>query len=410
MKIITQKPYWITLPAILSVSILFFFGNSPEGALDKTGPAADQAMETSSTQEDQAELSEEDTVALPFFRDWTNFTTEDGLPSDKISTIRIDRDRVWIGTDKGLAIYENGEFTVLTTEDGLSHDYVMSIDISELTGEVWIATMSGLTRWSAGEMTIYNQFNSGLANDVVYSVVTDRQYVWTATAAGASSFDTYTGQWEIFNEQNAPMHEPWTYGVANGDDKIYIAAWGGGVLEYFKDSGQFRVHADPDHQMQIDLYPDDGVAHDITTGVSHANDVLWVGTYFGLSRYDGRRWNSYYEHDSGLPSDFINFLKAQDDVVYLSTDNGFGMFDGQRWAAYTNENGRGKVTLTNGEKVEELFLETAISNNYVWGLDVQGDEVWLATADGVSYSKASNVPELQSSNLQETASDERNSK
>ena len=105
MKIITQKPYWITLPAILSVSILFFFGNSPEGALDKTGPAADQAMETSSTQEDQAELSEEDTVALPFFRDWTNFTTEDGLPSDKISTIRIDRDRVWIGTDTGLAIY-----------------------------------------------------------------------------------------------------------------------------------------------------------------------------------------------------------------------------------------------------------------------------------------------------------------
>jgi ligand-binding sensor domain-containing protein len=162
--------------------------------------------------------------------------------------------------------------------------------------------------------------------------------------------------------------------------------------------------------MQIDLYPDDGVAHDITTGVSHANDILWVGTYFGLSRYDGRRWNSYYEHDSGLPSDFINFLKAQDDVVYLSTDNGFGLFDGQRWAAYTNENGRGKVTLTNGEKVEELFLESAISNNYVWGLDVQGDEVWLATADGVSYSKAAKQTDLHSSTLEKAASDKGNSK
>ncbi|NBB76059.1 MAG: hypothetical protein GVY02_01660, partial [Bacteroidetes bacterium] len=139
MKSITQYPYRIALTAILSVSILFFFGNSPDGAVDQRGPAADQAKQTSGTQKEPSDLSEEDADALPFFREWTTFTTADGLPSDKISTIRIDGDRVWIGTDKGLAIYENGEFTVLTTEDGLSHDYIMSIDISELTGEVWIA-------------------------------------------------------------------------------------------------------------------------------------------------------------------------------------------------------------------------------------------------------------------------------
>ena len=394
MKTIIRNIYWIALPAILSVSILFFFGNTPEGSVDKKSPAADQTIEKSITQKDQTGSSEKVADNLPYFQNWTNFTIADGLPSNKVSTVRIDGDRVWIGTDKGLAIYENGEFTVITTEDGLSHDYVMSIDISELTGEVWIATMSGLTRWSAGEMTVYDQFNSGLANDVIYSVVTDRQYVWTATAAGASKLDTYTGQWEIFNEQNAPMHEPWTYGVANSDDKIYIAAWGGGVLEYFKDSGQFRVHKDPDHQMQIDLYPDDGVAHDITTGVSYANDQLWVGTYFGLSRYNGRQWNSYFQHDSGLASDFINFLKAREDVVYISTDNGLSIFNGLRWATYKNEGGTGKVYLTEGENSREIITDTAISNNYIWGLDVNDDEIWLATGDGLSYSKVTGQTEL----------------
>lgn len=389
-----QKPLWISLAALLSAGTIFIFAFSRSNPLieDVTGAQEDKLIEF--TEEKEKAAPEKDIDYLPLFRQWETFTTEDGLPSDKISSIRIDGNRVWIGTDKGLAIYEDGEFSVLTTEDGLSHNYVLSIDVSELTGEVWIATMSGLTRWSAGEMKIYNQFNSGLANDVVYSVVTDREYVWTATAAGASKLNTYTDQWEIFNEQNAPMHEPWTYGVANGDDKIYIAAWGGGVLEYFKDSGLFRVHKDPDHQMQIDLYPDDGVAHDITTVVSHANDVLWVGTYFGLSKYDGKNWNSFYDHDSGLASNFINFLKAQGSVVYICTDDGFSTFNGQRWATYKNVDGVGKIIITEGNSSRELTTSTTLSNNYVWAMDVKDDDIWLATADGLSYSKAAGNVQL----------------
>ncbi|MDX1641537.1 MAG: hypothetical protein R3220_07550, partial [Balneolaceae bacterium] len=338
--------------------------------------------------------SESNLDYLPLFQEWETFSTEDGLPSNKISSIRIVGQRVWVGTDKGLAIYEEGEFSVLTTEDGLSHNYILSIDVSELTGEVWIATMSGLTRWSAGQLKVFNQFNSGLANDVVYSVVTDREFVWTATAAGASRYNTHTDQWDIFNEQNAPMHEPWTYGIERSEDKIYIAAWGGGVLEYFKNNGQFRVHNDPDHQMELDLYPDDGLVHDITTGVSYSNNVLWVGTYFGMSRYDGSNWSTYFKEDSGLASNFINFLKAQSSIVYICTDNGFSTFNGQRWATYKNEDGTGKIIIKDGNKSRELTTPTSLPNNYVWAMDVQGDEIWLATADGVSYSKANGGVQL----------------
>lgn len=394
MKTLLRKPYWTTLVALFSAGIFFIFAFSKRNVIDENVWADERIAEVESIKVTDELPPEEDADYLPIFKSWENFTKEDGLPSNKVSSVRIDGDRVWIGTDKGLAIYEEGEFSVITTEDGLSHNYVLGIDVSEFTGEVWIATMSGLTRWSAGEMEVYNQFNSGLANDVVYSVVTDREYVWTATAAGASKFNTYTDQWEIFNEQNAPMHEPWTYGVANGDEKIYIAAWGGGVLEYFKDTGHFRVHKDPDHQMQIDLYPDDGVAHDITTVTSYANDVLWVGTYFGMSRYDGTHWNSYFDHDSGLASNFINYLKAQDTVVYICTDRGFSTFNGQQWATYKNENGVGKIIISEGSSSRELTTSTTLPNNYVWAMDVKGDEIWLATANGLSYSKASRNVQL----------------
>lgn len=394
MKTLPRKPYWTTLVTLFSAGVLFIFAFSKRNVIDENVWADERIAEVESIKVTDELPPEEDADYLPIFKSWENFTKEDGLPSNKVSSVRIDGDRVWIGTDKGLAIYENGEFSVITTEDGLSHNYVLGIDVSELTGEVWIATMSGLTRWSAGEMEVYNQFNSGLANDVVYSVVTEREYVWTATAAGASKFNTYTDQWEIFNELNAPMHEPWTYGIANGDEKIYIAAWGGGVLEYFKDSGRFRVHRDPDHQMQIDLYPDDGIVHDITTGVSYANDILWVGTYFGLSRYDGTYWQSYFDHDSGLASNFINFVKAQANVIYICTDNGFSTFNGHRWATYKIESGTGKIIITEGDSSRELTTSNALSNNYIWAMDVKGDEIWLATANGLSFSKASEIVQL----------------
>ncbi len=71
-----------------------------------------------------------------------------------------------------------------------------------------------------------------MPNDLVYCVICDGKDVWVATAGGAGHYDTYTREWEIFTEKNAPMHEPWTYGVSAGGGKIYIAAWGGGVIEY----------------------------------------------------------------------------------------------------------------------------------------------------------------------------------
>lgn len=323
---------------------------------------------------------------MPVYGNWKTFTTKDGLPDDKAYCVRIDEDRVLVGTKAGLAVYENNEWKTYTVEDGLAHPGVLSIDVSELTGDVWLGTLGGLTRWSAGRFETFTQFNSGLANDVIYSVICDGKDVWVATGGGAGHYDTYTRQWGIYTERNAPMHEPWTYGVCAGDNKVWIAAWGGGVIEYNNETKKFRDYVDPDGEMEIDLFPDDGVVHDITTGVSHADGILWVATYFGLSRYDGVHWKGYFDHDSGLLSNFINFLKADRSVVFLCTDKGLSSFNGDTWVGYQrNENNyKGKVLITSGEETKEIDASTSISHNFVIGVDTQDDEIWIATSKGVS--------------------------
>jgi len=326
---------------------------------------------------------------MPLYGEWEIFTTEDGLPSNKINTVKIDNDRILVGTDRGLAVLEGDVWTVYTEEDGLAHRNVLSIDVDELTGDVWIGTMSGLNRWSAGLFERFDQFNSGLANDVVYEVHVNDRYVWVATAAGANRYDTYKKQWKIFNEESSPLHEPWTYGITTGNNKAYIAAWGGGVVEYNNETGRFRVYRDPDGHFQLSLFPDDGLVHDITTGVAFDNGILWVSTYFGLSRYDGQNWKGYLDHDTGLTSGFINAIKAKNSVAYMATDNGLNTFDGTTWVIYNtkDDSGKGITTIVNGKKEKNLTTDSSISHRFVWNMDIGEEVIWVATSYGLSRAK-----------------------
>jgi ligand-binding sensor domain-containing protein len=332
---------------------------------------------------------------MPVYGHWRNFTTKDGLPSDHAYCVRVDGNRVLAGTHDGLAVYENGKWKTYTTKDGLPHNGVMSIDVSELTGDVWIGTLGGLSRWSGGKFENFTQLNSGMPNDLVYCVICDGKDVWVATGGGAGHYDTATRQWEIFTEKNAPMHEPWTYGVSAGDGKIFIAAWGGGVIEYTKKTKQFKDYTDPDGEMEIDLLPDDGPVHDITTGTTWGAGYLWVSTYFGLSSYDGSHWKGYFKEHCGLASNFINFVRAEGPVVFICSDNGLSSTNGKSWVTYKkNDNdSNGKAIISNfsrdddkttNKTTKEIPMNPSIAHNFIIGVDADKDVLWVATEKGVS--------------------------
>lgn len=363
------------------------FARNTEKSSNSSFKNGDEVFNTETTSTNlEKSLNKTESTTMPVYGNWKNFTSADGLPGDKTYCVRIDGDRVLVGTHEGLAVYEDGKWINYTTEDGLAHNGVLAIDVSELTGEVWLGTMGGLSRWSGGRFENFTQMNSGMPNDLIYSVICDGKDVWVATGGGAGQYDTYSKRWEIFTEQNAPMHEPWTYGVCAGEDKIFIAAWGGGVVEYTKKTKKFRDYTDPDGNMEIDLFPDDGVVHDITTGTSWADGYLWVATYFGLSRYDGVHWKGYFDHDSGLASNFINYIKAEGKVAFICTDKGLSSTDGTNWVTYTknDSNKNGKAALINGAEKSEITMSPSISHNFTIGVDVADDVIWVATSKGVS--------------------------
>ena len=327
---------------------------------------------------------------MPCFR-WENFTKANGLPDDHVFNVAVDGKRVWAATENGLGLYENGKWKVYRPEDGLAHRAVLFVAPDPRTGDVWIATMGGLSRFSAGRFDTYTQLTSGLANDVVYGASVQGDYVWVATAAGGCRLNTRTGQWSMFNERNTPMYEIWTYAVHATASKVYYAVWGGGVLEYDVKTDHWKDYNDPDGETEIVLYKDQGLIHEITTSVSYVekDKVLWVATYFGASRYDGRNWQNFLDKDSGLPSNFLNQVKAIDgNHVWFSTDKGLAYYDGENWAVYRPALDTHKPEMLVRDaagKVTRTETETAPAHNYVLGVDFDGDDIWVATAKGLSH-------------------------
>lgn len=326
---------------------------------------------------------------MPLFR-WQNFTAADGLPDNKVFSVAVDGARIWAGTENGLGLYENGKWKVFRPEDGLAHRVVLSVAVDHRTHEVWAATMGGLSRYSAGRFDTFTQLNSGLSNDVVYGVTVQGDYVWAATAAGASRFNIRTREWTLYNERNTPMYEIWTYGVSAGTSKVYYAVWGAGVLEYDVQTERWKDYNDPDGETELVLFKDQGLIHEITTSVSwmEQDKILWVATYFGASRYDGRNWRNFLDKDSGLPSNFLNQVKGVDgNRAWFSTDKGLAYYDGENWAIYRPALQTGKPEMLVRDaagKVRQVETDSAPAHHYIFGVDFQGNDIWVATAKGLS--------------------------
>lgn len=319
-----------------------------------------------------------------------NFGAEAGIPAKKVHCVYKATDgRLWIGTWDGLCVREeNGKFRRYGPEDGLSHKMVTAITEDPKTGDLWVATMRGLNRFSAGRITTYTQTSSGLPNNVVYAVDFRDDTVWAATAAGTGALELKSGAWRLYDHSNTPMHEPWCYSVKAAPDRVFIGVWGGGIIDHDLKKNAFTEYRDPDADFHYDLVPDDGPVNDITSWLAYEDGLLWQCTYFGISRYDHAlgRWKTWVETKSPLLSNFTQFVATQGRVAWVGTDRGVSVTDGNHWVNYRlGAQGEGIMELHRpGEKVETRPMSTALANGFVLGIWVDTQEAWFATSRGLS--------------------------
>ncbi|UYK78016.1 ATP-binding protein [Xanthomonas sacchari] len=255
---------------------------------------------------------------LPRFR---VFSGEQGLPSSDISGLQLDRDGyLWIASGDGLARYDGREFRVWRHDPAdpasLRCNYVQDLHI-DARDRIWVACEGGGLSMLGADRRGFRHFNM-------------------ATQPAMRSDDVFA--------------------IASRGDAVYFGTYRGGLYRLGGDGRVQRIRAgDP----AVDALLDSAV---LTLAFDDAG-VLWVGTFKGLVRYDGRH-ASAYRIDDGLPQEeqVIMSITRLSDGLWFSGNTGLFRRDrAGRWlradwigalhraANAIAEDGAGGYWLGNGE-------------------------------------------------------------
>jgi len=154
-------------------------------------------------------------------RIWVTYDYSDGLPSNIINCVVIDSlDNIWFGTDKGLAMYDRKKFTVRTTKQGLPDNNVTSIAI-DANGVFWIGTSKGLIKQDGKKQQVFTT-SDGLPSDSILSMAVDGKWnVWAGTLnQGVARYDG--GKWvRYMDSQGIPRVTVRTIVVDLADNKWF---------------------------------------------------------------------------------------------------------------------------------------------------------------------------------------------
>lgn len=279
-------------------------------------------------------------AGFPATFEWKRLGREAGLPVLKTLSVEILEGVIYAGTSKGL-FRKAGQTPFKKVDlDEIPETAILSLKADRKAMDLWVGTMHGLARVNQGRVDVYTQLNSGLLNDVVHGLDFACKHVWIATEAGVSRFEPSTGRWESYNGKNTPMKEIWCHGIAASEKLVYVAVWGGGVMEYSYATGSWKNTFDPDGEFEKDLVRNDGLPSVLISNIDYDGKTAWASSYFGVAGCNGCNWLEWFEDSGeGLPSNFVNHTRSdlnspgrtRPQRVWACTDRGLGCFDGKIW-------------------------------------------------------------------------------
>ncbi len=181
-------------------------------------------------------------------------------------------------------------FQRLTAEDGLVQNNVKAL-LQDRTGFVWIGTQEGLSRYDGVRFTAFRHASTDtttLLHDYVYAVREDRAgFIWVVTNGGLSRFDPRTERFRRYPYHAAQERNTVVMLDLYEDraGRLWALTWDHGLLRLDPSTGRYTQVLPP--AMGLPGAYGEG-EHALFAMHEDAAGMLWLGTRFGLVRFDPR--------------------------------------------------------------------------------------------------------------------------
>ena len=289
------------------------------------------------------------------------FDSRSGLLSNGVFHVSRLNGKLAVGTyGGGLSLLDekSGKWETFNIPDGLGDAFVYDV-VKTKSGDVWIATWSGVNRVRGGDLRDRSKWElhtvestkGGLPNDWVYGLAEGKDGVmWLATEGGLARFAG--GKWDN-----------WNHAKGLGADYELVKKDQAFKNDPAKVSSH---HARQKQEMGLQGVDSAYNPNYIVSLVVDRAGVVWAGTWGGgVARFDGKRWTNLTVAD-GLAGNIVySIAQHSDGAFWFGTNRGVSRWDGKRWQNFGRAEG---------------LLE---DNVYALAVTPQG-EVWAGTRRGVT--------------------------
>ncbi len=310
--------------------------------------------------------------------------------SNRVSALLVTEDnQLWVGTENGLGFYDGSGWTRYTTEDGLPDNRIYSLSFDR-DGNVLIGTASGAALFDWETFMIFENMLESSINGIVQD---GNGRYWFSGGGGIWMFNPGNGDWQEFSPYTGEIPS-WSLNGAlmdYNDGSLYFASNDHGIIVF---DGGFRtieaantpslaahwnILQAPDGTLWfleeygggIDVYdpkndewyPHEGLPCCLIPLAFDEKGTLWGGGSTGL-------WNDQTNLTTthGLPSDQVRSLTFHPDgAVWIATEEGIAI-------------------LENSTVIETFSSEEAgLPSDYVFRVFAASDgAVWVGHGEGVS--------------------------
>lgn len=328
---------------------------------------------------------------------------DQGLVSLSISSIQQDnRGFLWFGSQGGLNRYDGRELVNLLHDpfdpNSLANDLVQTLYYDEERDVLWVGTYDGMTEYRllSQEFINYRHDESdpgSISNNVVIAVATDSEGdVWAGTSDGLNRLRSESSSFEYVETAHTTIRalkldssgrlwigsygglQYWDAGAGRivtpdvnlpsqfvmdieepEPGRLLLGLWGGGLVEYWPQTGKMRVHELPDDRIYTVLESDDG--------------TMWAGSWGGglwAKPLDGEpMWFSGSDGSELANSVVYSLFEDHAGLVWVGTNGGGVHYLSPRRRNYRvvhheSDDGRsiaaGKIEAVHGEQDGTLWL------------------------------------------------------
>jgi len=141
--------------------------------------------------------------AVMFSQYYTNYTTQDGLPSNHVYRVTQDhKGFIWFITDKGMVRYNGASFKTFTTKDGLPTNDIWDIRVTP-DNRIWFFSKSAQLGYIENN-TVFS-FESNVKGEILYPVVIIQNKNKVCFSNSARSYYLENDKWasvDLFYQNN----------------------------------------------------------------------------------------------------------------------------------------------------------------------------------------------------------------